>query len=60
MKIVVRPMADPTREIDVTGAMVEAIARELARHCGGNEQVNLMEAERHLSSIVGATPGTPL
>lgn len=58
MKIVLRPALNPREEIDVTEALVAAIAAELARRCGGNDQLNWLEAERHLRCIVGGeAPG---
>lgn len=53
MRIVVRPVADPQREIDLTHSLVSAIAEELWRMHGGNQQLNWLEAERHLQRIVG-------
>jgi hypothetical protein len=52
MKIIVRPLADPAHEIDVTNRLVSAIADELWRVCGGNQQLNWLEAELHLQEIV--------
>ncbi len=57
MRILIRPMLDPRREIDLTEVLVSAIAEELWRHYGGNEQLNWIEAEMHLDNLVGA-PGT--
>lgn len=54
MKIVVRPIVDPQREIDLTHRLVSAIAEELWSLYGGNEQLNWLEAERHLVRLVGA------
>jgi len=53
MRIVVCPATDPQREIDVTNRLVSIIAEELWRQYGGNEQLNWLEAERHLERIVG-------
>ncbi len=53
MKIIVRPMVDPQREIDLTRPLVAAIAEELWRLYGGNEHLNWLEAELHLQSIIG-------
>jgi len=53
MRIIVRPIVDPQREIDMTNCLVAAIAEELWRLYGGNERLNWIEAERHLGQIVG-------
>jgi hypothetical protein len=55
MRIVVRPAMEPQREIDVTQRLIAVIAEELWRTCGGNEQLNWIEAETHLRQIVGET-----
>lgn len=52
MRIAIRPVADPQREIDLTNRLVSAIAEELWRLYGGNEHLNWLEAERHLERIV--------
>lgn len=54
MRIIVRPIVDPQREIDLTQRLIAAIAEELWRLYGGNEQLNWLEAELHLQHIVGA------
>jgi hypothetical protein len=53
MRITVRPVVDPQREIDLTNQLVAAIAEELWRLYGGNDKLNWIEAERHLQRIVG-------
>lgn len=53
MKLVIRPIQDPQRELDVTHRLVSAIAEELWNLYGGNDQLNWIEAERHLQRIVG-------
>jgi hypothetical protein len=53
MRIIVRPLSDPQREIDLTDRLVAAIAEELWRLYGGNDRLNWLEAERHLAAIVG-------
>ena len=52
MKIIVRPILDPQREIDLTHRLVAAIAEELWRLFGGNDALNWIEAEWHLQRIV--------
>lgn len=57
MRIVVRPVADPSNEIDLTHVLVAAIAQELWRQHGGNDQLNWIEAELHLQRIVARSHG---
>ncbi len=52
MKLVIRPIQDPHRELDVTHRLVSAIAAELWRLYGGNEELNWLEAELHLGRMV--------
>ena len=52
MKLIVRPVAEPAREIDMTHRLVAAIAEELWRLYGGNDQLNWIEAERHLERLI--------
>jgi hypothetical protein len=52
MRIIIRPVMDPQQEVDLTRKLVSAIAEELWRLYGGNEQLNWLEAERHLEEIV--------
>jgi hypothetical protein len=52
MKIFVRPILDPKREIDLTHRLVSAIAEELWQLFGGNETLNWIEAEWHLQRII--------
>lgn len=52
MRIIVRPAVDPQKELDLTHRLVSAIAEELWRLHAGNEQLNWLEAERHLEAIV--------
>lgn len=62
MRIVIRPVADPQVEIDVTERLTAAIAEALWVWRGGNDVVNWLEAERHLarlfshSSVPGEAP----
>ncbi|TVQ62776.1 MAG: hypothetical protein EA379_05030 [Phycisphaerales bacterium] len=44
-------MSNPALEIDVTHRLVAAIAEELWRACGGNDELNWLEAEQHLMAI---------
>jgi hypothetical protein len=45
-------MLAPDRELDVTEPVVRAIAGHMAAELGGNEQLNLLEAELHLRRIM--------
>jgi hypothetical protein len=45
-------MLEPEQERDVTDRLVAAIAEELWRLYGGNEQLNWVEAEAHLRRIL--------
>ena len=53
MRIIIRPVVDPLRELDLTNRLISVIAEELWRLYGGNEQLNWLEAEQHLRRIVG-------
>lgn len=53
MKLVIRPIQDQQRVLDVTHRLVSAIADELWKLYGGNDQLNWIEAELHLQRIVG-------
>ena len=57
MRITVRPMLDPQREIDLTERLVGAIAEEISRTCGGNDHLNWIEAESHLRQLVSDAKG---
>lgn len=65
MRLVIHPLSDPQREVDVTRRLVAAIAAELWRLYGGNEKLNWIEAEGHLehalrkagAAAVGAETG---
>jgi hypothetical protein len=52
MKIIIRPVMEPQREMDLTNRLISAIAEELWRLYGGNERLDWLEAERHLERIV--------
>lgn len=54
MRVIIRPVIDRQREIDLTHRLIAAIAEELWRRYGGNEQLNWLEAEMHLHQIMGA------
>ena len=58
MRIAFRPIADPSTEIDVTEAVVAAVAHQLERALGGNDALNRLEAEHQLSRLLAAT-GAP-
>lgn len=52
MKLVIHPDLDPSRQFDVTGVVVGAIAQELWRMGGTNAVVNWLEAERHVDRMI--------
>lgn len=56
MRVTIRPSAHPAKEIDVTNALVSAVAAELWKHCGGNDVLNWMEAERFVHSLAAQEP----
>lgn len=58
MRVTIKPSAHPSQEIDVTSALVSAVAAEIWKHCGGNDVVNWMEAERFIQTLV--VPPAPL
>ncbi len=66
MKIAIRPALDARTQVDVTHALISAIAYELWKRYGGNEQLNWLEAERHLEAAPltetrsSASENTPL
>lgn len=51
MRVTIRPLLDPQRELDVTDVVVRAIATRIAEEFGGNDQLNRLEAERQLHSM---------
>lgn len=53
MKLVIRPIQDSHRELGVSHRVVSVIAAELWRLCGGNDELNWLEAELHLGRMVG-------
>jgi len=50
--LVIRPLRDPSHAFDATEFLVEALAREIARRCGGNAVLNRLEAAAHLASLL--------
>jgi hypothetical protein len=59
MRIVIRPSMAPQREMDVTRAVVAAVAHELWRQFGGNEVVNWLEAERQVARALSGDRSPP-
>jgi len=57
MRIVIRPAGSPHRELDVTQAIVAAVAHELWKHQGGNEVLNWVEAERQVARLIPGAAG---
>ena len=52
MRLIIRPLQEPSREIDVTHRLTATIAEELWRRYGGEDQGNWSEAEMHLGRII--------
>lgn len=52
MRFLVRPLRDPDTALDLTEAVTEAIAQQLAMACGGNVVLNRIEAAAHLESLL--------
>ncbi|MBL9030548.1 MAG: hypothetical protein JNM80_02425 [Phycisphaerae bacterium] len=48
--------ASTGRELDLTHALVSAVAHELWKHAGGNEVVNWLEAERIVAGLIAQRP----
>lgn len=57
MRLVIRPVQDPQREIDLAHRLTAAIAEELWLLYGGNEHLNWVEAELHLRRLVESVRG---
>lgn len=51
-RIVVHPFLGPEEGLDITDALVAALATELDRAYGGNETLNRLEAERLLLEVI--------
>ena len=51
-RIVIRPLSEPRRRVDVTDVVVQAIATHLGRLYGGNDVLNKLEAERLLQDAL--------
>lgn len=51
MRITIKPSAQPNKEIDITHALVGAVAAELWKAGGGNDVLNWMEAEHFIQSL---------
>ncbi len=52
MRLTIRPLAEPRRELDLTHRLVAVIAEELWKRYGGNDTLNWLEAERHLQRLL--------
>ena len=57
MRFLIRPLHDPDAMLDLTDAVVDAIARRLASTCGGNDVLNRLEAASHLESLLRRSMG---
>lgn len=59
MRLVIRPISEPARMVDVTDCVVRVIAEELQRAVGGNQVLNTLEAERAVQSLLSSGAGAP-
>ncbi|HVZ93394.1 MAG TPA: hypothetical protein VG797_02685 [Phycisphaerales bacterium] len=59
MRIIIRPVLDPQREIDLTERLVSVVAEELWRLYGGNDRLDWFEAERHLEAVAADALADP-
>lgn len=59
MRICIRPVAEPKREIDITRRLVAMVAEELWLACGGNDQLNWLEAEMHVAGLARGVVDSP-
>lgn len=59
MRLVIRPISEPTQMVDVTDRVVRVIADELQRSVGGNHVLNMLEAERAVQSLLSGGGGCP-
>lgn len=55
MRLVIRPISEPTQVVDVTDRVVRVIAEELQRSVGGNHVLNMLEAERAVQSLLSGS-----
>jgi hypothetical protein len=51
-RLVIRPLIDRRRRVDVTDVVISAIAAHLGRLFGGNDVLNMLEAERALQEAL--------
>ncbi|MEX2217953.1 MAG: hypothetical protein WD749_04265 [Phycisphaerales bacterium] len=59
MRIVIRPSMAPQRELDITQAVIGAVAAELYHQFGGNDVVNWLEAERQVARLLSPEKPAP-
>ena len=51
-RIVIRPLLDRRQKVDVTEVITHAIATQLGHMFGGNDVLNMLEAERALQEAL--------
>ena len=51
MRVTIRPLLAPHRDLDVTEVVIRAIASRIAEEFGGNDALNRLEAEHQLHSM---------
>ena len=54
MRLVIRPISEPSQMVDVTDRVVRVIAEELQRTVGGNHVLNMLEAEQAVQSLLSS------
>jgi hypothetical protein len=57
MRLTIQPSAAPGATIDVTNAVVSAIAKELSRFHDGNDTLNWIEAEKIVQDLLSRARG---
>jgi hypothetical protein len=59
MRFIVRPLCDPDATLDLTDAVVDAVARRLSAAIGGNAVLNRIEAAAHVESLLRRAATSP-
>jgi len=58
MTITIRPAANPAHEINLTHALIAAVAHQIHLSCGGNDVLNWLEAENFIARLAAPSPHT--
>lgn len=59
MRFIIRPLHDPDSTLDMTEAIIDAVARQLSVACGGNAVLNRLEAAAHVDSLLRRAAALP-